>query len=117
MAKIYRILNYSGSPVAFRTREKGYLVSGGTMEEPSAILLDENELVEANYASRVFKDGLLFPRRTMPKKFIRFSAFRTGRIFCETTKSNRSFSIRQRTVFASSSQSKQSVDSKEYGAF
>ena len=63
MAKIYRILNYSGSPVAFRTREKGYLVSGGTMEEPSAILLDENELVEANYASRVFKDGLLFPEK------------------------------------------------------
>lgn len=63
MAKVYRILNYSGSPVAFRTREKGYLVSGGTMEEPSAILLDENELVEANYSSRVFKDGLLFPEK------------------------------------------------------
>lgn len=61
MAKIHRILNYSGSPVAFRTREKGYLVPGGTIEEPSVILLDENEIVEANYASRVFKDGLLFP--------------------------------------------------------
>ena len=61
MSTIYKILNYSPSPVSFATRERHYLADGGSVEEPFAILLDESELIEANYATRVFKDGFLFP--------------------------------------------------------
>lgn len=61
MSTIYKILNYSPSPVSFATRERHYLADGGSIEEPFAVLLDESELIEANYATRVFKDGFLFP--------------------------------------------------------
>lgn len=58
---IYKLLNYSPSPVAFSTKERSYMADGGSIEEPNAVLLDEKELIEANYNSHVFKDGFLFP--------------------------------------------------------
>ena len=57
----YKLLNYSPSPVAFSTRERNYVADSGSIDEPNAVLLDEKELIEANYNSRVFKDGFLFP--------------------------------------------------------
>lgn len=57
--KTYLVLNYCSSPVVVETRYGGYLVPGGTEENPASLPFSLDEIVQINSNSPVFTTGTL----------------------------------------------------------
>ncbi|MEG0898442.1 MAG: hypothetical protein RSF40_01870 [Oscillospiraceae bacterium] len=56
--KTYMVLNYSSSPVSLSTRERSYLLEGGTRDHPAVIPMTIDEIGTANTNGCAFKYGL-----------------------------------------------------------
>lgn len=57
--KTYLVLNYNPSPVAISTKDRSFLIPGGSTFEPASYPFDMDEIHFINNASKAFKIGLL----------------------------------------------------------
>lgn len=58
--KTYMVLNYNSSPVSLLTKDRSYLLEGGTKEQPAVLPLTIDEIYTANTNGCAFKCGLAF---------------------------------------------------------
>lgn len=58
--RTYMVLNYSSSPVSLLTKDRSYLLEGGTREHPAVLPLTIEEINTANTNGCAFKYGLAF---------------------------------------------------------
>lgn len=58
--RTYMVLNYSSSPVSIITKDRGYMLEGGTREQPYVLPLTLDEINTANTNGFAFKYGCAF---------------------------------------------------------
>lgn len=66
--KTYMILNYNSSPLSLLTKDRSYLLEGGTREQPAVLPLTLDEINTVNSNGCAFKYGLAWFEKEFEKE-------------------------------------------------